>query len=110
MPIPPSSSQINPAKRRSSNSLCTSPLPPPPPASNSISSQAQQQLCGGSKPAVERMLEFCLELYSMNQQLRLEHGHSDINNKMLQASHSSCPFNNISHSMGLQKGLYLAKG
>jgi hypothetical protein len=45
---------------------------------------ARRQLCGGSKPAVERMLEFGRELYNMSLHLRQEQGKSENNKKMLQ--------------------------
>jgi hypothetical protein len=45
---------------------------------------ARRQLCGGSKPAVERMLEFGRELYNMSLHLRQEQGKSESNKKMLQ--------------------------
>lgn len=39
-----------------------------------------------SKPAVERILEFGRELYSMNQRLKVEHSSSESNEKMLEVS------------------------
>lgn len=47
---------------------------------------SKKQLCGGSKPAVERMLEFGRELYNMSQRLRQEQGKSERNKKMLRVS------------------------
>lgn len=40
-------------------------------------------LCGGSKPAVERMLEFGRQLYNMSLHLRQEQGKDENNKKML---------------------------
>lgn len=51
---------------------------------NNLSSK--KQLCGGSKPAVERMLEFGRELFLLSLQLRQELGKSETNKKMLQVS------------------------
>lgn len=39
-----------------------------------------------SKPAVERILEFGRELYSMSQRLKLEHSAAESNEKMLEVS------------------------
>lgn len=39
-----------------------------------------------SKPAVERILEFGRELYSMSQRLKLEHSSAESNEKMLEVS------------------------
>jgi hypothetical protein len=50
---------------------------------------ARRQLCGGSRPAVERMLEFGRELYNMSLHLRQEQGKSENNKKMLQV-HTFC--------------------
>lgn len=44
----------------------------------------KRQLCGGSKPAIERMLEFGRELYNMSLHLRQEQGNNEANKKMLQ--------------------------
>ncbi|XP_026684815.1 ran-binding protein 9-like [Diaphorina citri] len=44
----------------------------------------KRQLCGGSKPAIERMLEFGRELYLFSEQLRKEQGKNEENQKMLQ--------------------------
>lgn len=46
----------------------------------------KRQLCGGSKPAIERMLEFGRELYNMSLHLRQEQGNNEANKKMLQVS------------------------
>ena len=53
-------------------------------ATNNLSNK--KQLCGGSKPAVERMLEFGRELFLLSVQLRQELGKSETNKKMLQVS------------------------
>lgn len=50
---------------------------------------SRRQLCGGSKPAVERMLEFGRELYNMSLHLRQEQGKNENNKKMLQV-HTFC--------------------
>lgn len=44
----------------------------------------RRQICGGSKSAVERMLEFGRTLYHMSQRLMLEQGKDENNKKMLQ--------------------------
>jgi len=49
---------------------------------------SRRQLCGGSKPAVERMLEFGRELYNMSLHLRQEQGKNENNKKMLQVHNS----------------------
>lgn len=57
-----------------------------PPLNNSSMQAAapnKKQLCGGSKPAVERMLEFGRELFLLSVQLRQELGKSETNKKML---------------------------
>ncbi|XP_066996291.1 ran-binding protein 9 isoform X2 [Anabrus simplex] len=54
----------------------------------------RRQLCGGSKPAVERMLEFGRELYSMSQRLQQEHGKNEYNQKMLQNAFSLLAYSN----------------
>ena len=50
---------------------------------------SRRQLCGGSKPAVERMLEFGRDLYNMTLHLRQEQGKNENNKKMLQVN-TSC--------------------
>lgn len=45
---------------------------------------SRRQLCGGSKSAVERMLEFGRTLYNMSQRLMQEQGKDETNKKMLQ--------------------------
>lgn len=47
---------------------------------------SRRQLCGGSKSAVERMLEFGRGLYHMSQRLMQEQGKDENNKKMLQVS------------------------
>ncbi|KAJ9579611.1 hypothetical protein L9F63_004690, partial [Diploptera punctata] len=54
----------------------------------------RRQLCGGSKPAVERMLEFGRELYNMSLHLRQEQGKSENNKKMLQDAFSLLAYSN----------------
>lgn len=56
------------------------------------------------KPAVERILEFGRELYSMNQRLKSEHLSSEHNEKMLEVSVvcDLLPFE--SHLYGLVSG------
>ncbi|KAI5692796.1 hypothetical protein M8J75_001439 [Diaphorina citri] len=49
----------------------------------------KRQLCGGSKPAIERMLEFGRELYLFSEQLRKEQGKNEENQKMLQDAFKS---------------------
>ncbi|KAF2895915.1 hypothetical protein ILUMI_10251 [Ignelater luminosus] len=46
------------------------------------------------KPAVERILEFGRELYSMNQRLKLDQGSSDHNEKMLEDAFSLLAYSN----------------
>lgn len=41
-------------------------------------------MCGGSKPGVEKMLEFGRELFLLSLQLRQELGRNETNKKMLQ--------------------------
>jgi len=41
-------------------------------------------VCGGSKPGVEKMLEFGRELFLLSLQLRQELGRNETNKKMLQ--------------------------
>ncbi|XP_047000960.1 ran-binding protein 9 [Schistocerca americana] len=57
-------------------------------------SSSRRQLCGGSKPAVERMLEFGRELYNMSLHLRQEQGRSEANKKMLQDAFSLLAYSN----------------
>nr|CAD7259655.1 unnamed protein product [Timema shepardi] len=55
---------------------------------------SKRQLCGGSKSAVERMLEFGRELYNMSVHLRQEQGKSENNKKMLQDAFSLLAYSN----------------
>ncbi|KAE8749592.1 hypothetical protein FOCC_FOCC003580 [Frankliniella occidentalis] len=54
----------------------------------------RRQLCGGSKPAIERMLEFGRELYNMSLHLRQEQGNNEANKKMLQDAFSLLAYSN----------------
>lgn len=54
----------------------------------------KKQLCGGSKVAVERMLEFGRELYNMSVVLRQEQGKDENNKKMLQDAFSLLAYSN----------------
>lgn len=53
-------------------------------------------MCGGSKPGVEKMLEFGRELFLLSLQLRQELGKNEINKKMLQVC-LSCNTNKLLH-------------
>jgi len=53
-----------------------------------------RQLCGGSKTAVERMLEFGRSLYLMSQRLMQEQGKNENNKKMLQDAFSLLAYSN----------------
>ncbi|XP_018909069.1 ran-binding protein 9 isoform X2 [Bemisia tabaci] len=64
-----------------------------PNAGNGVNS-CKKQLCGGSKPAIERMLEFGRELYNMSLQLRQEQGRNETNKKMLQDAFSLLAYAN----------------
>ncbi|XP_063239311.1 ran-binding protein 9 [Bacillus rossius redtenbacheri] len=55
---------------------------------------SRRQLCGGSKTAVERMLEFGRELYNMSVHLRQEQGKNENNKKMLQDAFSLLAYSN----------------
>jgi len=46
--------------------------------------QTTKKVCGGSKPGVEKMLEFGRELFLLSLQLRQELGRNETNKKMLQ--------------------------
>ncbi|KAL4234621.1 Ran-binding protein 10 [Mactra antiquata] len=48
----------------------------------------KKQLCGGSQLAVDKMLQFGRELYSMNIRLRKEYGKNEANEKQLQDAFS----------------------
>nr|CAD7568661.1 unnamed protein product [Timema californicum] len=66
---------------------------------------SKRQLCGGSKSAVERMLEFGRELYNMSVHLRQEQGKSENNKKMLQDAFSLLAYSNPwSSPVGWQSG------
>ncbi|KAK9497236.1 hypothetical protein O3M35_004593 [Rhynocoris fuscipes] len=56
--------------------------------------QGATSLCGGNRPAVERMLEFGKELYNYSQQLFHEHGTNELNKKMLQDAFSLLAYSN----------------
>lgn len=49
-----------------------------------VDSSNKRQVCGGSKPGIERMLEFGRELYNMSVRLGQEQGKDENNKKMLQ--------------------------
>lgn len=51
-------------------------------------------LCGGSKQAVQKMLEFGRQLYSQSIHLRQQHGKNDANKKMLQDAFSLLAYSN----------------
>ncbi|XP_073994195.1 ran-binding protein 9-like isoform X2 [Rhodnius prolixus] len=53
-----------------------------------------KKLCGGNRPAVERMLEFGRELYNYSQQLFHEYGNNETNKKMLQDAFSLLAYSN----------------
>ncbi|KAL1110421.1 hypothetical protein AAG570_007952 [Ranatra chinensis] len=53
-----------------------------------------KKLCGGSRPAVERMLDFGRELYNYSQQLFHENGTDESNKKMLQDAFSLLAYSN----------------
>ncbi|XP_046687639.1 LOW QUALITY PROTEIN: ran-binding protein 9-like [Homalodisca vitripennis] len=55
---------------------------------------SKRQLCGGSKTAVERMLEFGRTLYHMSQRLMQEQGKDEANKKMLQDAFSLLAYSN----------------
>lgn len=55
---------------------------------------SKHQLCGGSKPAVERILEFGRELYNMNLRLEQEQSKNENNKKMLQDAFSLLAYSN----------------
>uniref|UniRef100_A0A8D8VVP6 Ran-binding protein 10 n=1 Tax=Cacopsylla melanoneura TaxID=428564 RepID=A0A8D8VVP6_9HEMI len=57
-------------------------------------SPKRQLLCAGSKPAIERMLEFGRELYLFSEQLRQEQEKNEINQKMLQDAFSLLAYSN----------------
>lgn len=46
--------------------------------------QTTKKVCGGSKPGIEKMLEFGRELFLLSLQLRQELGKNETNKKMLQ--------------------------
>lgn len=46
--------------------------------------QSSKKVCGGSKPGVEKMLEFGRELFLLSLQLRQDLGRNETNKKMLQ--------------------------
>ena len=46
----------------------------------------KRQFCGGSQQAIEKMIAFGRELRQMCDQLRLEHGASEANEKALRVS------------------------
>ena len=45
-----------------------------------------QQLCGGNRLSIERMLQFGRELQTLSQQLRREFGYNDSNKRAIQVS------------------------
>lgn len=53
-----------------------------------------RQLCGGSKPAIERMLDFGRELFVFSVQLRQAQGKNENNKKMLQDAFSLLAYSN----------------
>lgn len=54
----------------------------------------RRQLCGGSKPGIERMLEFGRELHNMSLRLRQDDSKDDSNKKMLQDAFSLLAYSN----------------
>ncbi|XP_065207671.1 ran-binding protein 9 isoform X2 [Planococcus citri] len=68
-----------------------------PPSNNNSSNHSnvnKKELCGGSQPAVKRMLEFGRELFLLSVQLRQELGKSETNKKMLQDAFSLLAYSN----------------
>lgn len=53
-----------------------------------------KKMCGGNRPAVERMLDFGRELYNYSQQLFHDHGSNEENKKMLQDAFSLLAYSN----------------
>jgi len=45
--------------------------------------QTTKKVCGGSKPGVEKMLEFGRELFLLSKELRKELGRNETNKNML---------------------------
>ncbi|XP_015368732.1 PREDICTED: ran-binding protein 9 [Diuraphis noxia] len=56
--------------------------------------QTTKKVCGGSKPGVEKMLEFGRELFLLSLQLRQELGRNETNKKMLQDAFSLLAYSN----------------
>ncbi|XP_050521165.1 ran-binding protein 9 isoform X1 [Daktulosphaira vitifoliae] len=56
--------------------------------------QPTKKVCGGSKPGVEKMLEFGRELFLLSLQLRQELGRNETNKKMLQDAFSLLAYSN----------------
>ncbi|KAL0279628.1 UNVERIFIED_CONTAM: hypothetical protein PYX00_001141 [Menopon gallinae] len=54
----------------------------------------KRQVCGGSKPGIERMLEFGKELYNMSIRLGQEQGKDESNKRMLQDAFSLLAYSN----------------
>ncbi|KAK7595097.1 hypothetical protein V9T40_001530 [Parthenolecanium corni] len=71
-------------------------IDPPASNNNSLNSSAsdKKRLCGGSKPAVERMLEFGRELFLLSVQLKQDMGKNETNKKMLQDAFSLLAYSN----------------
>ncbi|EEB15664.1 Ran-binding protein, putative [Pediculus humanus corporis] len=59
-----------------------------------VDSSNKRQVCGGSKPGIERMLEFGRELYNMSVRLGQEQGKDENNKKMLQDAFSLLAYSN----------------
>ncbi|XP_014239826.1 ran-binding protein 9 [Cimex lectularius] len=63
-------------------------------SSGNVQYAGSKKLCGGSRPAVERMLEFGRELYSYSQHLFHEFGANESNKTMLQDAFSLLAYSN----------------
>jgi hypothetical protein len=54
-----------------------------------VEGSSGRQLCGGSKSAIEKMLQFGRDLQTMSQNLRRQYGHNDNNKKLIQVIYST---------------------